>query len=66
MTATERGLRRAAAIGAVGMFVELVSALHWTPLTFILSAALGLPLVLLGGALFLRTVWKLMKERGAA
>jgi hypothetical protein len=66
MTPTERSLRRAAAIAAIGLGVELVSALHWTPATFLLSAIVGVPLVLVGGLLFLRTVWRLMKERGAA
>ena len=66
VTPMERSLRRAAAITAVGLGVELVSALHWTPATFILSAGVGLPLVLVGGLLFLRAVWRLMKERGAA
>lgn len=59
-------LRRAAVVTGGGLALELLAALHWTPATFILSAAVGVPLVLLGAGLFLRAVWRLMKERGAA
>jgi hypothetical protein len=58
--------RRATVVTALGLAVELAAALHWTPVTFILAAAVGVPLVLVGGALFLRAVWRFMKERGAA
>jgi hypothetical protein len=58
--------RRATAITAIGLGVEFAAALHWTPATFILAAAVGTPLVLVGAALFLRAVWRFMKERGAA
>jgi hypothetical protein len=63
---TDRAIKRAAVVTALGLAVELVAALHWTPATFILSAAVGVPLVLVGGLLFLRAVWRRMKERGAA
>jgi hypothetical protein len=63
---TDRALRRSALVAGCGLAVELVSAIHWTPATFIVSAAVGLPLVLVGGAMFLRAVWRVMKERGAA
>jgi hypothetical protein len=58
--------RRACVVTGVGLAVQLGAALHWTPATFILAAAIGTPLVLLGGAMFLRAVWRFMKERGAA
>jgi hypothetical protein len=58
-------LKRAIALTALGLLVQLATSLHWTPLTFVLSAALGLPLVLVGAALFLRTVLRLMKNKGA-
>ena len=45
--------------------VQLGAAFHWTPATFILSAAIGVPLVLLGGALFLAAVWRNMRDKGA-
>ncbi len=60
-----RRIRRAAVVGGLGLLVQLVAALHWTPVTFILSAAIGAPLVLVGGGLFLRAVWKNMREKGA-
>jgi len=58
-------IRRAAVLAGLGLAVQLVAALHWTPATFILSAVLGPPLVLVGGALFLAAVWKNMKDKGA-
>jgi hypothetical protein len=39
--------------------------LHWTPATFVLSAAIGVPLVLAGGVLFVAAVWRNMRDKGA-
>ncbi len=58
-------VRRAAGVAALGVSVQLVAALHWTPATFIVSAAVGAPLVIAGGVLFLAAVWKNMKGKGA-
>jgi hypothetical protein len=58
-------IRRAAVLAGLGLFVQLVAAFHWTPATFILSAALGAPLVLAGGVLFLAAVWRNMRDKGA-
>ena len=58
-------IRRAAVLVGLGLSVQLVAALHWTPATFILSAAIATPLVLAGGVLFLATVWRNMKDKGA-
>lgn len=63
---TTLALRRAAVVTACGLAIELGAALHWTPATFVLSAVVGVPLILVGAGLFLRAVWRLMKERGAA
>lgn len=63
--ALTRKIRRAAVAGGSGLAVQLVAALHWTPATFILSAAVGTPLVLAGGVLFLVAVWGQMKDKGA-
>jgi hypothetical protein len=60
-----RRVKRAAAIVGIGLALQLAAALHWTPATFILSAAVGLPLVLVGALLFLAAVWRNMKDRGA-
>jgi hypothetical protein len=61
----DRRLRTAAIVTGGGLGLHLFAALHWTPATFILSATIGLPLVVLGAGLFLRAVWRLLKERGA-
>jgi hypothetical protein len=63
--ATARKIRRAAVLGGLGLIVQLVAALHWTPATFILSTAIGAPLVLIGGGLFLAAVWRNMRDKGA-
>jgi Na+/proline symporter len=62
---TTRKIRRAAVIAGLGLAVQLAAALHWTPMTFIVSAAVGAPLVILGGALFLAAVWRNMRDKGA-
>jgi hypothetical protein len=60
-----RKIRRAAVIAGLGLVVQLVAALHWTPASFIVSAVIGVPLVLGGGVLFLAAVWKNMRDKGA-
>ena len=64
-TIMTKRIRRAALVGGLGLTVQLVAALHWTPATFIVSAALGAPLVIAGGLLFLAAVWRNMKDKGA-
>ena len=60
-----RKIKRAAIVGGAGLLVQLLAALHWTPATFIVSAVLGAPLVIAGGALFVAAVWKNMRDKGA-
>jgi hypothetical protein len=60
-----RRIRRAAILAGLGLAVQLGAAFHWTPATFILSATIGAPLVLVGGALFLAAVWRNMRDKGA-
>ena len=60
-----RKIRRAAVLVGLGLALQLGAAFHWTPATFILSATIGAPLVLLGGALFLAAVWRHMRDKGA-
>jgi F0F1-type ATP synthase assembly protein I len=60
-----RKIRRAAVVGGLGLVVQLAAAFHWTPVTFILSAVVGAPLVMLGGVLFLAAVWRNMRDKGA-
>ena len=60
-----RNVRRAALLAGAGVAIQLVAALHWTPATFIASAVVAVPLVLAGGLLFLVTVWKNLRSKGA-
>ena len=60
-----RRIRRAAVFVGLGLAVQLVAALHWTPATFIVSAVIATPLILTGGVLFLAAVWRNMKDKGA-
>jgi hypothetical protein len=61
-----RRLRGAALVAGFGLAAQLAAALHWTPATFILSTVVGIPLVLAGSLLFLRAVWRRLKDTGAA
>ena len=65
MTAPVVSMRRAAALSGLGLLVQLGASFYWTPLTFVLSAVIGLPLVGLGALLFLRAVVRIMKDKGA-
>jgi hypothetical protein len=46
--ANVRGVRRALLLVMVGLSVQLGCAFFWSPATFLLSALLGMPLVILG------------------
>lgn len=48
--------RRGLTLVAVGLGLQLVATFYWTPATFVLSAALGIPCVLIGAAVFGLTV----------
>jgi hypothetical protein len=58
-------VRTAAALSGAGLLVQLGASLHWTPATFVLSATVGVPLVLAGAAQFVRVVLRVMRDRGA-
>jgi hypothetical protein len=58
-------MRRAAVLSGLGLLVQLAGSFYWTPLTFVLSVVIGLPLVGLGALSFLRAVIRIMKEKGA-
>jgi TRAP-type C4-dicarboxylate transport system permease small subunit len=60
-----RRIQRAAVVGGAGLLVQLLTALHWTPATFVVSAVVGAPLVIGGALMFLRAVWLNMKDKGA-
>jgi hypothetical protein len=57
--------RTAAALTGLGLAVQLAASFYWTPLTFIVSAVVGLPLVLLGALGFLRAVLRILAKTGA-
>ena len=61
----EKRIRVSALFVLMGLLVQLFTSLHWTPLTFVLFAILGVPLVLLGVGLYVSTVWKILKEQKA-
>jgi hypothetical protein len=52
--------RRALVLVVVGLVLQIGASFHWTPATFILSAAIGLPCVLLGAAVF---AWSVLRAR---
>lgn len=58
-------VRRGLVLTMVGLAIQLGAKLHWTPLTFVFAASVGVPLVMIGGFLFLSAVWRKLKERGA-
>ena len=50
--------RRALVLVALGLLIQMIAVFSWSPATFIVSAAVGFPLVLAGAALFGLAVWK--------
>jgi F0F1-type ATP synthase assembly protein I len=60
--------RRALVLVLLGLVVQLLATFHWTPASFIVSAVVGVGLVLLGGALFGWAVWRARRsdDGGAA
>jgi hypothetical protein len=63
-TAVKR-VKRSLAIVIAGLAVQLAAMLSWTPGSFVVAAAVGAPLVLLGIVLFLRAVVRVMVKKGA-
>lgn len=65
-TAREAGaVRRALLLIVGGLVPALICTLKVTPATFVAFAALGLPLVGVGVLLFLRAIWRVLREREA-
>ncbi len=50
-SANVRAVRRALALVVAGLLVQLGCAFFWSPATFLLSALLGMPLVIVGALL---------------
>ncbi|MFP2962980.1 hypothetical protein ACLEPN_35725 [Myxococcus sp. 1LA] len=61
----EKRIRVAALLVLAGLLVQLAAFLHWTPLTFVVFAMVGMPLVLLGVLVYVATVWRILKDRKA-
>ncbi|MBN9687617.1 MULTISPECIES: hypothetical protein [unclassified Corallococcus] len=61
----DKRIRVAALFVLAGLLIQLFAYLHWTPLTFVISTAVGVPGVLLGVLLYGVTVWKILKEQKA-
>jgi uncharacterized membrane protein YidH (DUF202 family) len=61
----EKRIRVAALLVLAGLLVQLGATLFWSPLTFVVFASVGVPLVLLGVLLYVATVWRILKERKA-
>lgn len=59
----EQRIRRAAVFVLAGLSVQLLATVHWTPLTFVIFAMVGAPLVLVGVVLYAATVLRILKER---
>jgi hypothetical protein len=57
--------RRALGLVVVGLALQIGATFVWSPATFIVSAAVGLPAVLLGAAVFGFTVLKTPIRDGA-
>ncbi|MFB1481195.1 hypothetical protein [Corallococcus sp. RDP092CA] len=61
----DKRIRVAALVVLAGLLIQLFARLSWTPLTFVVSTAVGVPLVLLGVLLYGVTVWRILKEQKA-
>ncbi|RUO91393.1 hypothetical protein D7Y11_20300 [Corallococcus sp. AB018] len=61
----DKRIRVAALFVLAGLLIQLFALFYWTPLTFVISTAVGVPLVLLGVLLYGVTVWKILKEQKA-
>lgn len=55
----------AALLILTGLLVQLFATVFWSPLTFVVFASVGVPLVLLGVLFYVATVWRILKERKA-
>lgn len=60
-----RPMRRAAVLVGAGLAVQLVASFNWTPGTFVLAAAIGIPLVALGTIQFAVAVLAILRRKGA-
>ena len=52
--------RRALLLVVTGLVLQILATLYWSPATFIMSAAVGLPFVVVGATVF---GWAVLRER---
>lgn len=62
---TLRAVRIALLLCIGGLAVQLLTSLVWSPISFIVFAAIGVPLVLCGTLLFIWTVLRELRNTGA-
>jgi hypothetical protein len=60
-----QNIRRSAMLAAGGLVIQLFASVFFSPWSFVMAAALGLPLVLCGAGMFLIAIWRVLRERGA-
>lgn len=60
-----RSVRRALLLILVGLVPTLICAIEVTPTTFVAFAVIGMPLIGVGVLVFLRAVWRVLREREA-
>lgn len=65
MTGPSARLRFSAALILIGLGIMLASQLYWTPLTFVVSASVGVGAILLGAGGFFTVVLRALKNSGA-
>jgi F0F1-type ATP synthase assembly protein I len=54
--------RRALVLVIAGLLLQIGAAFRWSPAMFVVSAAIGLPCVLLGAVVFAVSAWRARGE----
>ncbi len=60
-----RAVRLALLLCLAGLLVQLVTSLAWSPISFIVFASVGVPLVVAGTLVFIWTVLRELRRAGA-
>ena len=61
-----RWMRSSLLLSAAGLAIQLVCALAWSPGTFMVFACVGVPLTLAGAGWYGWSVFRFLREKGAA
>ncbi|MDX2021393.1 MAG: hypothetical protein SF187_14220 [Deltaproteobacteria bacterium] len=64
-TKNEKQVRRGLLLTGMGLAIEVGAQFYWTPMTFVVAASVGVPLVLLGAWMFMQAAWRSLKQKGA-